>query len=97
MFTRLSGCRATAKWWRCVLKQARAVLPGSATPGSADALRAASTETDGGLRAELLRYVQRKLFAEDACSQAAGESRMSLMFPRVSPRCSCRCNRCRGR
>ena len=62
-----------------MLKQARALLPGSATHGSADALRAASTEADGGLRAELLRYVQRKLFAEDACSQAAGELCMSLI------------------
>ena len=96
-FTRLSGCRATAKWWRCVLKQARALRPGSATHGSADALRAASTEADGGLRAELLRYVQRKLFAEDACSQAAGELCMSLISSRASARCFCRCNRCRGR
>ena len=73
VFTRQSVCHAAAKLWRCVRKQARAVQPGSATHGSADALRVASLEADGGLRAELLRFVQRKLFAEDACSQAAGK------------------------
>ena len=51
----------------------------SATRALPDAFPDAPPEADGALRAELLRFVQRKLFAEDAGSQAAG-----LL---VAPRC----------
>lgn len=51
--------------------------PTRAAPDALDA-PAQPPEADGALRAELLRYVQRKLFAEDARSQAAGAFRAAL-------------------
>ena len=57
-----------------------------------------NTEADGVLRAELLRYVQRKLFAEDAGSQAAGVCCAVGWLPcSVSPQSRCRCGRSRRR
>jgi len=85
---------ATVRWWRCARKQVRA--SSSATQASADTCRTVATEADGVLRAELLRYVQRKLFAEDAGSQAAGTfTRCCPRLPDAYP-CRRRRSRCAG-